>query len=216
MTLKFDGWPRQNKRAALLYNIKFCAHYFKAIGKFKLELQSGNAQFWANLAITFVPCDLEISRMTFTIIRASLLFYFRLCALFLSHHNRHFVSRATYRFGGWPWKTIGYLFYATSSIKLELQSGNAVFGSKSMGFFFLCDLGSWQVTLTNKRARLLWLFKLYASFHSHRLIQTGVTVRKRPIWVKIGDFLSYVTLEFLGCPWRNDRAPLLTYFKLCA
>ena len=31
---------------------------------------------------------------------------------------------------------------------------------------------------------------LYASFRSHRWIQTGVTTRKRPIWVKTDDFLA--------------------------
>ena len=30
--------------------------------------------------------------------------------------------------------------------------------------------------------------KLCASFHSHWWIQTGVTVRKRPIWIQIDDF----------------------------
>ena len=50
----------------------------------------------------------------------------------------------TLKFDEWPWKTIGHLFYATSSFmhhfvaigefKLELQSGNAQFGSKSTIF----------------------------------------------------------------------------------
>ena len=51
-----------------------------------------------------------------------------------------------------------------------------------------CDLENWPMTLKNNRAPLLCYFKLYASFRSHRLIQAGVTVRKRPIWVKIDDF----------------------------
>ena len=41
-------------------------------------------------------------------------------------------------------------------------------------------------------------------------------VRKRPIWVKIGDVLSRVTLKFDGCAWKNNRASLLCCFKLCA
>ena len=50
-----------------------------------------------------------------------------------------FLSHATLKFDRWPWKTIGHLFYATSSfvqhfvpigeLKLELQSGNAQSGS---------------------------------------------------------------------------------------
>ena len=49
-----------------------------------------------------------------------------------------FFSRVTFEFDVWPWKTIGHLFYSTSSFvhhfvaigefKLELQSGNAKFG----------------------------------------------------------------------------------------
>ena len=132
-----------------------------------------------------------------------------------------------------------------------------------------CDLEIWRMTLKNNRAPLLCYFKLYASFRSHRWIQAGVTVRKRPIWVKIDNFFSRVTLQFDVWPWKtighlfyatssfvhhfvaigdfklelqsgnaqfgsnstilepcdlaiwrmtlkNNRAPLLCYFKLCA
>ena len=34
----------------------------------------------------------------------------------------------------------------------------------------------------------LCCFKLSVTFHSHQWIQTGVTVRKRPIWVKLNNF----------------------------
>ena len=54
------------------------------------------------------------------------------------------LSRVTLKFDGWPWKTIGHLSFAVSSfvhhfiaigeLKLELQSGNAQFGSNSMIF----------------------------------------------------------------------------------
>ena len=54
--------------------------------------------------------------------------------------------------------------------------------------FVLCDLEIWWMTLENNRASLLCCFKLCATFHSHWWIQTGVTVRKRPIWVKFDDF----------------------------
>ena len=49
------------------------------------------------------------------------------------------LSRVTLKFDGWPWKTIGHLSFAVSSFvqhfiaigefQLELQSGNAQFGS---------------------------------------------------------------------------------------
>ena len=54
--------------------------------------------------------------------------------------------------------------------------------------FVPCDLKIWWMTLENNKASLLCCFKLCATFHSHRWIQTGVTVRKHPIWVKFDDF----------------------------
>ena len=54
------------------------------------------------------------------------------------------LYRVTLKFDGWPWKTIGHLSFAVSSFvqhfiaigefKLELQSGNAHFGSNSTIF----------------------------------------------------------------------------------
>ena len=63
-------------------------------------------------------------------------------------------------------------------------------------FFVPCDLEIWWMALENNRAPLLYYIKLCASFQIHRWIQIGITVRKRSIWVKIGNFLSSVTLKF--------------------
>ena len=59
------------------------------------------------------------------------------------------------------------------------------------------------MTLKNNRGPLPCYFKHYASFPSHWWIQTGVTVRKRPIWVKIDDFFSCVTTQFDVWPWKT-------------
>ena len=59
-----------------------------------------------------------------------------------------------------------------------------------------CDLEIWRMTLKNNRAPLLSSIKLYASFHHHMWIQTGVTVRKRLSWV-----VTSVTLTFDLWPW---------------
>ena len=133
-------------------------------------------------------------------------------AQFESKSMVFFLSHVTLKFNRWPWKTIGQLFYTTSSIvhhfkamgefKLELQSGTAEFGSKS-ATSFPCDLEIWQMTLKNNRAPLLDCFKLCASFHRHQCIQTRVVVRKRLIWVKIDDCFSRVTLKFDGWPWKT-------------
>ena len=70
-------------------------------------------------------------------------------------------------------------------------------------FFSPCDLEIWWMIPENNRAPLLCYFKLFASFLSHWWIQTGVTVRKRLIWVKIDDFFSHVTLQFDGRPSKT-------------
>ena len=175
-TLKFDGWPWKTI-GHLFYVTSSFVHHFIAICEFKLELQSGNAQFWSKSLI--------------------------------------FLSRVNLKFDGWPWKTIGHLFYGTSNIvhhfiaisefKLDLQSGNAQFGSKVLIFFVPCDLEIWRMTLKNNRTPLLCYFKLCESFHSRWWIQTEVTVRKRPNWGKICFDLCDLDLDLLHgyyfCQW---------------
>ena len=105
VTFKFDRWPRKTI-GHLFYATSSFVHHFIPIGEFKLELQSGNAQFG--------------SKSTF------------------------FLALVTFKLDGWPWKTIGHLFYDTLSFvhhfnairkfKLKLKSGNAQFGSKSTIF----------------------------------------------------------------------------------
>ena len=115
------------------------------------------------------PCDLTIWGMTLKNNRAPLLCYFKLYASFHSHwwfqagvtvRKRpilvqiiNFFSRVTLQFDVWPWKTIGHRFNATSSFvchflaigefKLELQSGNSQFESKSTIF-----IAVWPCNLT--------------------------------------------------------------------
>ena len=61
------------------------------------------------------------------------------------------------------------------------------------------------MTFKNNRAPLLSIIKLYASFHCHMWIQTGVRVRKRLSWV-----LTFVTLTFDLWPWPFAWTSLLT------
>ena len=68
-----------------------------------------------------------------------------------------------------------------------------------------CDLEIWLMTSKNYRAPLLHYIKLCALLQSHRWIQTKVTVRKRSIRAKMGDFLPRVTLKFDGWPWKTIR-----------
>ena len=143
--------------------------------------------------------------------KAHLRYYIKLCASFQSHwwiqtgvtvrkrsirvKISDFLSHMTLKFIGWPWKIIEHLFYTTLSFvqllnaigifKLELQSRNAQFGSKLVIFFYL---ENWRMTLKNNRAPFLYHIKLCAAFQSHWYIQTGDTVRKCSILVKIGVF----------------------------
>ena len=82
--------------------------------------------------------------------------------------------------------------------------------------FVPCDLEIWWMTMENKRASDLCCFKLCATFHSHWWIQTGVTVGKHPIWVKLDDFFEPCDLEIWLMTLKNNRTPLQCYFKLCA
>ena len=61
------------------------------------------------------------------------------------------------------------------------------------------------MTLKNNRAPLLNNIKLYASFHRHMWIQTGVPVRKRLSW-----FITFVTLTFDLWPWPFAWTSLLS------
>ena len=135
--------------------------------------------------------------------------------------NRRCLSRVTLLFGVWPWKTIGHLFYVASSFvhhfitigefKLELQSGNSQFESKSTiliavwpqnltyDIVVACDLEIWRMTLKNNRTPLLSNIKLCASFHHHMWNQTGVTVWKRLSWVFSCDQAA-LWMVFSVCP----------------
>ena len=107
--------------------------------------------------------------------RASLLCYFKLCVSFRTH---------------W-WIQIGSYSPETPNL------------GQIRRFLEPCDLEIWRMTLKNNRAPLLCYFKLCAAFHTHWWIQTGVTVWKRPIWVKYDDFFSRVTLKFHGWPSKT-------------
>ena len=166
--LQFDVWPWKTT-AHFFYSTSSFMHHFGAIGVLKLELESENANL-GRIRQYLEPCDLEIWLITLKNNRAPLLCYFKLCASFRSHwwiqngvtaRKRpiwikfdDFFSPVTLQFDVWPWKTIGHLFYATSSFrhnfvaigefKMELQSENAQFGSNSTIF-----LAVWPWNLTD-------------------------------------------------------------------
>ena len=135
-----------------------------------------------------------------------------------------FLSRMTFKFDGWPGETIGHLSYATSfNSHPWIQTGVTVrkrpIWVKISDFLSRVTLEfdwQWLMTLKNNRAPLLCYLKLCATFHSHRWIKTGVTLRKCQIWVKIINFFVPYDLEIWRMTLKNNRALLLCYFKLCA
>ena len=164
----------KNNRAPLPYYIKLCVS-FQMHRWIQTEVTLRKRSIRVEISDFFVPCDLEIRWMTLENNRAPFLYYIKLCASFQIH--RWIETEVTVR---------------KRSIQVKIGK-----------FFVLCDLEIWWMTLENNRAPLLYYTKLCASFQIHRWIQIGVTVRKRSIWVKIGNFLSHVTLKFDGWPWKT-------------
>ena len=148
--------------------------------------------------------NLGVWRVTLKNNRAPLLHHFKLCASF--HNHQRIETRVTFRkrpiwgkigdlwfrvtlkFDRLHWKTIGHLFYATSSFAYHFTTiGNSNSSycpemsnlGQNRRFFVPCDLEIWRRALKDNRAPLLCYFKLCASFYNHRLHQTRVTVRKR-------------------------------------
>ena len=113
--------------------------------------------------------------------RAPLLYYFKLCASFRSH------------------------WWIQTGVRVRKRP----IWVKST-FLVPWDLEIWQMTLKNNRAPLLCYFKVCSSFRNHWWIETGVTVRKRPIWVKFGDCFTSVTLTFVLWPWLFAWKSLLS------
>ena len=137
VTLKFDGWPGKTK-GHLSFAVSSSVQHFIAIGEFKMELQSANANL-GQIRRFLEPCDLEDWRMTSN--KANLRDLIAATGLVISNSIQivNFSACVTVKFDGWPCKTTGHLFYATSScvhhfvpigeFKLKLQSGNAQSGS---------------------------------------------------------------------------------------
>ena len=168
--LKFERRPWKIIGRLFYATWRFVNHSI-AICVFKLELQSGNANLGRNREF-FVPCDLEIWRMTLT--------------------NKRTTFLTTWRFV--------HHFIAISEFKLELQSRNAQFGSKSG---IVCPIRRWNLT----NDLLLCYFQPCASFHSHLWIQTEVRVWKSPIWHQLSVSRPYVTPVWIHwCLWNNAES----------
>ena len=141
------AWSQLKTIGNHLYATSSSVHHFIAIGELRLELQSGNAQFGGTTEDFFVPCDVEIWRMTLKNNRAPLQCCINLCASFHSHRCiqtggtvqkrstqvkiGNFLSRVIWRMtlknDRAPLLCFVHHFVAIGEFKLELQSGNSQF-----------------------------------------------------------------------------------------
>ena len=182
MTLQFDGW-HWKIIGHLFYATSSFVQHFVAIGEFKLELQSGNAQSGSNSMIL--------------------------------------KSRVTLKFDGWPWKTIGHLFYATSSFvqhfiaigefKLVLQSGNAQTGSNSMIFravrpWNLTDDLETQGGTSSKQHRAICIISSYHMnsnwSYSPETVKLGCDLCNLDLWPPTLTFCMDVILVLGDNSWK--------------
>ena len=185
MTLKFDGWPWKTI-GHLSFAVSSFVQHFIAIGEFKLELQSWNAQFGSKSTIFLAvwPCNLMYDLE----------------------------------------KTIGHLFYGTSSFvqhfvaisdfKLELESGNGQFGSNSTIFRVMWP---WNLTddLEKQQGTSSMLLQALCII-SEPLVNSNLSYS--PETTNLGQirrFLEPCHLEIWQMTLINNRAPFQCYFKLC-
>ena len=130
----------------------------------------------------------------------------------------------TLKFDGWPWKTIGHLFYTTPSfvhhfksigeLKLKLQSGNTQFGSKSAIF---CPLWPWNLMDNLGKQK-----GTSSILHQALCIISNPSVNSdwsySPETFNLGQnrqFFVLCNLEIWRMTLQNNRPPLLCHFKLC-
>ena len=162
---------------------------------------------------------------------APLLCYFKLFALFRSHSwiqsgvtvwkclicvKIDFFSRVTLKFDGWPWKTIGHLFYATASFvhhfvaigefKLELQPGNAQFGSNSTLFRNLTDdLVKQEGTSPKRHQAICIISSSYVNSnwsYSPETVELGYDLCDLDLWPLTLTFCMDVTFVIGNNSWK--------------
>ena len=173
--------------------------------------------------------------------RTPLLYYVKLCVSFQIHRwiqtgvtvrkrwfrvkIGDFSSRITLKFDGWPWKTAGHLFYATRSFvhhfkalgefKLELQSGNAQFRSKSAIFFpvwpwnLMDDLGKQQGTSSMLLQALCIISQPLVNSNWSHSPEAPTLGQNRRLCESCDCKIWQMTL-------KNNRAHLLHNMNICA
>ena len=100
--LKFDRWLWKNNRAPLLCYCNLCASFISRRWWIETGITVRKAQF-GSISVIFVPCDLEIWRMTLKNKRAPLLSNIKLYACFYRHILiQTGVTSGNGQMGPWP------------------------------------------------------------------------------------------------------------------
>ena len=169
----------KNIRALLLCYFELCASFHN-----HRSIQTGvtfrKRSIRVKIHYIFVSCDLEIWQMTLKNNRASLVCFFKRYAWFHSH----------------LWIQTGVI---VQKPPIRLKFGD-FFLSRAASKF---DRWPWK-TIGHLS---LTYFKLLALCRSHWGIQTGVTVWKRPIRAKIGDFFVPREFQIWQMTLQDNRAP---------
>ena len=203
------------------YTMSSFVHHFKAIGEFKLELQSGNAQFGSKVVIFCPPWsqnltnDLEKQQGTSSQLLKALCFISKPSIYSkwsyspetpnLGQNRRFFLSRVTLKFDEWSWKTTGHLFYAPSSsvyhfiafcgIKMKLQPGNTHLGQNRRFLSRVAlkfDRWPWKTIGHLFYATSSLVHHFTAIYEFIMELQSG----NAQFGSKLAIFLSHVTLKF--------------------
>ena len=196
----------------LFYATSSFVYHFIAIGEFKLELQSGNANL-GQIRRFLKPCDLEIWRMTLKNNRAPLLSIIKPYAWF--HHHMWIrkrlswvVTSVTLAFDLWPfaWTSLLSLVIAPENFMMIWWWEHSQKGVTDRLTENTIHRAAWS------QLKIIWhLFYATSSYVHHSVtiwIQTGVTVRK--CLIKKNFFLSCATLTFGLWPWPFAWTPLLS------
>ena len=186
--------------------------------------------------VVFVQIDIVV-----LMVLVVLEYYIKLCASFQIHWWNQtgitvrkgstwvkisdILSRVTLKFDGWHWKIVGHFFFTTPSFvryfkaidefKLELQSGNSQFGSKSAIF---CPVWPQNLTMDLEKQQdtsSMLLQVLYII--SQPSVNSSLSYS--PETLNSGQnrwFFVQCDLEIWWMPSKNYRTPLLYHAKLCA
>ena len=136
-----------------------------------------------------------------------------------------FLSRVTLKFDGWPWKTIGHFFFATSSFVhhfvaisefwscsltvCELRSA-FMYDSKCSTTFPSCTINApatFAWCTINVPAVFAWCTNQFVHKVEFSYIEWNGVHTVSLETLNSGEnrqfFLSCVTLQFCGCPWKT-------------